>query len=362
LLSGHAACLEALRSPSFSVNRTSTPVFRALDAERTLGPDLARVATENLLMLDPPEHTRIRKLVTKAFTPRVVETLRPRIQRIVAQLLDRAAERRKIELIRDFAYPLPLIVIAEMLGVPIEDRDVFKKWSDELAALLDPFLLPARIPEVRQAFDELAFYFRRVFAERRREPRDDLVSSLVAVEEAGGVLSETELLSVTALLLGAGHETTTSLIANGVVALLRHPRERRRFRDNPELAASAVEELLRYDSPVQLTDRLAVADAELGGHRIRRGQVVWVLLGAANRDPEVFTEPERLDLGRVDNRHIAFGHGPHFCLGAALARVEAEIALPALFERFPGLSGDPDRLRYKNSVVLRGPVSFELSL
>jgi cytochrome P450 len=276
--------------------------------------------------------------------------------------LDQVAARGELELIGDLAYPLPVIVIAEMLGVPSEDRAAFKRWSDELAALLEPFLLPGRVREVRRAFDELSRYFRRVFAERRREPKDDLVSSLVVVEEEGGKLDEAELLSVTALLLGAGHETTTNLIANGVIALLRHPRELERLREHPELARSAVEELLRFDSPVQLTDRLALEDCRIGGHAIRAGDSVWVMIGAANRDPRVFPDPDQLDIGRGDNRHIAFGHGIHFCLGAALARLEAEIALPALLSRFPRVSGDLDRLTYKNSIVLRGPVTLPLRI
>lgn len=362
LASGHAECVDVLRSPNFSVNRTNTPLFHALDPERTLGPELARVATQNLLMLDPPEHTRIRKLVSKAFTPRVVEALRPRIEHVVTELLDRVAARGELELIRDLAYPLPVIVIAEMLGVPSEDRAAFKRWSDELAALLEPFLLPSRVTDVRRAFDELARYFRRVFEERRREPKEDLVSSLVLVEEEGGKLDEAELLGVTALLLGAGHETTTNLIANGVIALLRHPEQLQKLREHPELARSAVEEILRFDSPVQLTDRLALRDCRVGGHSIRAGESVWVMIGAANRDPRVFPDPERLDVARGDNRHIAFGHGIHFCLGAALARLEAELALPALFARFPRLGADLERVTYGNSVVLRGPIALPLRI
>jgi cytochrome P450 len=358
----HADVVKVLRDPRFSVNRTQAPLFRALDIERTLGPDLATVVTQNLLMLDPPEHTRLRRLVNQAFTPRVALALRPRISAIVTQLLDQAAERGGMELIRDFAYPLPVIVIAEMLGVPTEDRAVFKRWSDVLSALLDPFVLPSQLENVKATFGELAAYFRRVFAQRRREPRDDLLSSLCAAEEAGGRLSEAELLSITALLLGAGHETTTSLITNSVVALLRHPDQRARLISEPELAESAVEELLRFDSPVQMTDRLALEDVELSGRGIRKGQIVAVLIGAANRDPEAFHDPDRLDLGRADNHHIAFGHGHHFCLGAALARAEAELAVPALFARFPTLSGDPSRARYRQSITLRAPIELPLCL
>ncbi len=299
--------------------------------------------------------------MNKAFTRRVIEGMRPRIQTLVDELLDAAEPAGEMELMRDFAVPLPITVIAEMLGVPPEDRARFKSWSEDLTALLDPFQAARGLWGAQEAFVELAAYFREIFAERRRQPRDDLVSRLVAVEEEGDALSETELLSACVIILGAGHETTTKLIGNAVLALLRYPDERKRFADDPSLAATAVDEFLRFDSPVQLTDRVATEDFEIGGHLVRKGQVVAALLAAANRDPEVFAEPDRLDLGRRDNPHVAFSQGIHFCLGAQLARVEAEVALTSLIRRFPHFDGNASPPRVP-SMLLRGPASLPLSL
>jgi cytochrome P450 len=313
-------------------------------------------------MLDPPDHTRIRSLVSKAFTPRRVEKLRARVAELVDELLH--GKGREIDLVRDLAYPLPVIVIAELLGVPAKDRDRFKRWSEELSAILDPLSAGGRLGRANRAFADAAHYMRRIFEERRREPRDDLVSALVAAEEAGDRLSEIELLSVTMLILGAGHETTTNLIGNGVLALLRNPAERRRLADEPDLAASAVEELLRYDSPVQLTDRVTTEPMELGGQSIKERKAVVLLLGAANRDPEAFAEPDRLHLARTDNRHVAFGHGIHFCVGAALARLEAQVAIPELLRRYPDmrLAREPRADDWKKSIVLRGLKTLPLRL
>jgi cytochrome P450 len=213
-----------------------------------------------------------------------------------------------------------------------------------------------------RAADEFTAYMQPIFLARRREPRDDLISALVAVEDEGQTLSETELLSLCMLILGAGHETTTNLIGNAVLALLRHPSQRRRLQDDPSLIGSAVEEFLRYDSPVQLTDRVATVDCEIAGQPIRRGQVVALLLGAANRDPSRFADPDRLDIGRQENHHLSFGHGAHFCLGAALARLEAQIAIATLLRRFPDFDGERAPKEWKRSMVLRGPTKLRLRL
>ncbi len=362
ILSRYADVSAVLRDPSFSVRRLESAAVRRLGAFQKLRPDFREMIARNLLMLDPPDHTRLRSLVAKAFTPRVVERLRPRVQALVDGLLDQAQRRGEIELMRDFAYPLPATVIAELLGVPPADGPRFVRWSNDLTALLDPFNAPGGLAAAQAAFVELSAYFREVLAERRREPREDLISALATVEERGESLSEAELVSLCGLILGAGYETTANLIGNAAVALLRYPGERKRLVDAPELIVSAVEEFLRYESPVQATDRVATRDLEIRGTRIRRGELVVLFLAAANRDPERFPDPDRLDLGRLDNAHLAFSHGPHFCLGAQLARVEAQIAIGTLVRRFPAFSGPPGPPAWRPSFSLRGPASLPIRL
>ncbi len=313
-----------------------------------------------MLVADPPDHTRLRTLVQKAFTPRMVERLRPRIETLVEEALNAAGERGGMDLVADLAYPLPVTVIAELLGVPVEDRAAFRRWSDALVGALDPVAPANRRGAVLAARDALHAYLRQVIAERRADPRDDLISRLVEAEEQGDRLSGPELLAMGVLLLVAGHETTVNLISNGVNALLNHPDQLARLHREPELIEPAVEELLRYDSPVQLTGRVALEALELGGQRVEPGQMVTLMLGAANRDPRVFADPGRLDLGRDPNPHLAFGRGIHFCLGAPLARLEGQIAIGALIRRFPGLrlAGVPER---RPTVTLRGFVSLPLA-
>ena len=362
VLTRYADAIAVLQDARFSVDRQQALVLQRLRLFGALDPDFAAAITRNLLMLDPPDHTRLRRLVNKAFTPRVVESLRPRIQTVVDQLLDAFHDQREIDLVRDLAYPLPVVVIAEMMGIPAQDHARFKAWSDDLTALLDPLQAEDGIRPAERAYAELSAYFRGVFVERRRVPRDDVVSALAAVEEQGDSLSEAELLSLCMLLLAAGHETTTNLIGNAVLALLRHPGERQRLLDDPGLMRSAVEEFLRYDSPIQLTDRVATVDCEIGGKKIRKGQLVGVILAAANRDPQQFSDPERLDVGRQSNDHVAFGYGTHFCLGASLARAEAQIALSALLRRFPHFDGETEPPARRRSIVLRGPTVLPLRL
>ncbi|PYM74700.1 MAG: cytochrome P450 [Candidatus Rokuibacteriota bacterium] len=319
----------------------------------------------SMLDRDPPDHTRLRSLVSKAFTPRVVEGLRPRIQKIVDDLITRAEAVGRMDLIEEFAYPIPVNVICEMLGVPIEDRERFKGWSLDIARGLDSVWLPpeSEIPKrsgaARHAIGD---YMRGLIAERRASPRGDLLSALIAAEEAGDKLSEDELIATCILLLIAGHETTVNLIGNGTLALLRHPEELRRLRETPGLITSAVEELLRYDGPVQRTARITSTEVTIGGRTIGKGEMVMPFIGAADRDPSQFTGPDRLDLGRTDNRHIAFGWGIHFCLGAPLARVEGQIAIDTLVRRLPRLTLVDDEPEYRQSLTLRGlkalPVTF----
>jgi cytochrome P450 len=336
----------------------------ALVAAR-FGGQVPRGVGLSMLDRDPPDHTRLRSLVSKAFTPRVVEGLRPRIQQIVDGLIARALPTGSMDLIEEFAYPIPVNVICEMMGVPVQDHERFKGWSLDIARGLDSIWLPpdSEIPRrssaARHAISE---YFRELIAERRRASRGDLLSALIAAEEAGDKLSEDELLATCILILIAGHETTVNLIGNGVLALLRNPSELRRLRQTPALITSAIEELLRYDGPVQRTARVASEDVTLGDRTIAKGEMVMPFIGAADRDPAHFPEPDRLDLGRADNRHIAFGWGIHFCLGAPLARIEGQIAIDTLVRRLPNLALVTESPEYRQSLTLRGlkelPVKF----
>jgi cytochrome P450 len=319
----------------------------------------------SMLDRDPPDHTRLRGLVSKAFTPRVVEGLRPHIQQIVDGLLDRAQDAGALDLIEGFAYPLPVIVICEMLGVPVADHERFKGWSLDIARGLDSVLLPTDSDVPRRSMaarTALADYFRELIARRRAAPRADLLSGLIAAEEAGDKLSENELLATCILLLIAGHETTVNLIGNGTLALLRHPDQLRLLRENPGLIGSAIEELLRFDGPVQRTARIPSEDVVIAGHTIARGEMVMPFIGAADRDPAQFPDPDRLDITRTDNRHIAFGWGIHFCLGAPLARIEGQIAIGTLVRRLPKLALATEAPEFRQSLTLRGlaslPVTF----
>jgi cytochrome P450 len=319
----------------------------------------------SMLDRDPPDHTRLRSLVSKAFTPRVVETLRPRIQQVVDDLLARVEGTGSMDLIEQFAYPIPVIVICEMLGVPVEDHQQFKSWGLDIARGLDATLLPIDSdvgPRSMSARRALSDYFRELIARRRASPRADLLSGLIVAEEAGDKLNEEELLATCILLLVAGHETTVNLIGNGTLALLRNPDQLRLLRENPGLIGSAVEELLRYDGPVQRSARIPSEDVTIGGRTIGKGEMVMPFIGAADRDPAQFPDPDRLDITRTDNRHIAFGWGIHFCLGAPLARVEGQIAINALVQRLPRLALATEAPEHRLSLTLRGlktlPVAF----
>ncbi|MBI1885772.1 MAG: cytochrome P450 [Chloroflexi bacterium] len=363
ILTRYDDVVSVLTDSRFSANRREARnrfAQEAMRIEEEFGP-FGR--TQTMLTSDPPEHTRLRKLVSKAFTARTVENLRPRIQKIVDELLDALRGDGRFDVIQDLAYPLPVIVIAEMLGVPPEERARFKQWSNEIVATLGGAFAPPEVLERgRQSVLELAGYFQGVIAERRREPKDDLVSGLIAAEEQGQVLSEDEMLATAMLLLVAGNETTTNLIGNGMLALLRNPDQLERLRDDPSLIQSAVEELLRYDGPVQGTGRVAREDLEIDGRHVEAGQVVFTLLGAADHDPARFENPDELDIGRKDNPHVAFGDGIHFCLGAALARAEAQTAIGTLLQRFPDPRLAGDEVQWGGTFIIRGlkalPISF----
>ena len=319
----------------------------------------------SMLMRDPPDHTRLRTLVNKAFTPRVIEGMRSHIQSIVDRLLDRVQGTRTMDIIADLAYPLPVTVICEMLGVPLEDHEAIRGWSSDIARSLDAIGLLADPDVVKRGGDArraLGEYFRRLLPERRRNPQADLLSLLIAAEEQGDRLNEGELLAMCMLLFIAGHETTVNLIGNGLLALLDHPDQLEKLRDAPALIPVAVEELLRYDSPVQRTARITNADVEIQGRQIPTGSMVVAAIGAANRDPSHFVDPDRLDIARADNRHVAFGFGIHFCIGAPLARVEGQIALATLLRRMPTIALQTAAPDWRESSTLRGlktlPVSF----
>ena len=313
-----------------------------------------------MLFLDPPDHKRLRALVNKAFTPKAVNALEPHIRSLLQGLLDDIDDPAGFDLMQAIAQPLPVIVIAEMLGVPPEDRARFKVWSDQRARVLEP-MIDAREREVAEAANRsLNDYFMPIIKERRQAPKDDIVSALAQAEEEGDRLTEREMLNMLRLLLIAGNETTTNLIGNGVLALLRHPDQLQRLRDDPSLIPSAVDELLRFDSPVQTDFRRVLEDCEVNGFPLKQRENIVVLLGAANRDPDVFDRPDELDVGRGDRSHLSFGRGIHHCLGAPLARLEGRIVLEMLLERFSQISLHDERPRFRNSIVLRGLESLPL--
>ena len=310
-------------------------------------------AYRSMLDTDPPDHTRLRTLVSKAFTPRSVADLAPRIQQIVDDLLDATEGRHRFDLIDAFAYPLPVIVIAEMLGVPSEDIEVFKEWSNDVALSVEPTVNEEQVRRIEESGAKLYEYFEGIIEQRRQYPQDDMITALIAAEDEGDRLTHEELLATLLLLLVAGNETTRNLIGNGTLALVRSPAQLERLRNEPDLIDSAINEMLRYDSPVQLDGRMATEDVEIGGKLIKPGQRAICLLGAANRDPSVFTNPDVFDIGRQEASHIAFGRGIHYCLGAPLAMLEGRIAFASLLKRFLSvrLLSEPE---YREQVVLRG--------
>jgi len=342
-----------LKDERFAKDRTNALSKEQL-ARQPWMPAFFRPLTRNMLDLDAPDHTRLRGLVQKAFTPRLVEQVRDRIQTLADHLLDKAAHRGRMDLIRDYAQPVPTTVIAEMLGVPVTDRHRFQRWSNTLVTLGGSrWGIVLSIPAVWMFLR----YIRKLTQARRAQPRDDLVSALVQAEEAGRQLSEDELVAMTVLLLIAGHETTVNLIGNGTLALLEHPEQLTRLRNDPALIRSAVEELLRFGSPVETaTERYAREEVRIAGVTIPRGELVFAVIASANRDERQFTDPDKLDLTREPNKHLSFGLGAHYCLGAALARLEGQLAVGTLLRRAPGLrlAVEPAALRWRSGLVLRG--------
>jgi cytochrome P450 len=351
VLSGHADCTALLRDPGMG-RAPAGRLSPAMLAEPAVA-NLARM----MLFLDPPEHTRLRGLVSRAFTARRIDALRPRILAIVDALIDRVIGQGGMCVIADFAHQLPVTVICDLLGVPAQDREPFLRDSTVRGRILDPVpLTQQELDDANEGTEATNAYFRSLLAYRRANPGEDLTTALLAARDADDTLSEDEILANIALLFAAGHETTTNLIGNAVLALHRNPAQLARLRAEPALTGNAVEELLRYDSPVQLTSRRALQDTEIRGQRISAGEEVIALLGAANHDPAAFAGyPEVLDVGRPGVRAISFGGGLHYCLGAQLARIEGEIALRRLIERLPAMRlVEPDAAEWKPTVTLRG--------
>jgi cytochrome P450 len=332
--------LRFLRDPSLSVeDRNATPTqLDAMVAE--ILHDRVDRGTRSMLSRDPPDHTRLRKLVTKAFTPRVIQDLRPRIQALVDGMLDAAAERGDIDVITEFAFPLPFAVISEMLGVPVSDGAQLREWSGLIVRSLEPLVDPDTIRAIADASDHMFDHVHGLISGKRKDPGDDLLSALIAAEEHGDVLSDDELVEQVTLLYIAGHETTVNLIGNGVLGLLRDRDQLTRLQREPALMPGAVEELLRFDSPVQMTRRITLTQVDIGDKTIEKGAFCALVLASANRDASRFgDDAERLDVGReAAHQHLSFGGGAHYCLGAALARLEGEVAIGSLIRRFPGLA------------------------
>ncbi len=346
----------------FSAQRTPTPEQLTALGLASLAP-LAQVMVRQMLFLDPPAHARVRGLASQAFTPRRVERLRSHIQDITHSLLDAVRDKGQMEVIADLARPLPAIVTAELLGVPISDWRQLTAWSADFAQVLGNFQHnPERAPQVLRSLGEMTAYFQAAVAQQRMHPREGLIGALLTAEVDGDRLSEEEVVANTIVTMVGGQETTTNLIGNSILTLLRHPEELERLREDLSLLPPAVEELLRYESPSQHTARLAPEDVVLGGKLIGKRQAVIAVMGAANRDPERFAEPDRLDLGRQDNRHVAFAWAAHFCFGAPLARIEGQVALEAVLRRMPRLSLAGGPLQWRENLGLRGltalPVKF----
>ena len=355
VLTRWADCEAVLRDPRWSSAPEHRPVTS--DGFTSISSEASDVGMKTLLFLDPPDHTRLRRLVSKAFTPRRIEQLRGHVAEILDDLLSEVKPGEPFDVISTFAYPLPLIVICELMGVPVEDRHQFEGWSSDATRLLDGDIDEDTFNKGIVATMYFLNYFNGLFEQRRAEPRDDLLSGLLAVEDGGDVLSEEEMRSIVLLLFLAGHETTVNLIGNGLFALMQFRDQWERLCVDPEgLKASAVEELLRYDGPVHVTGRIATEDLEINGQQFPKQSQVVTLLAAANRDPERFPDPDRLDIGRADNQHLTFSHGIHYCLGAALARLEGQVVFSTLAQRYPDmqLAVPADDVEYREHFVLRG--------
>lgn len=369
ILSRYADIVSLIQNPQLSSNRIGAHAGRMpAQAKEHFRPFFTAVSSW-MLMIDPPDHTRLRGLVNKAFTPAVVENMRGLVEKLVDDTLLGVQQRGHMDVMRDLANSLPAVVIAEMLGVPGTDQHEFKTWSDDISMALSGLDSATSKEELLGLYElaqksllELSGYFRERVAELRLHPQENLLSALIHAEEQGDRLSEPELFANCVLLMLAGHETTTNLIGNGILALLQNPEQKEHLLAKPAAIVSAIEELLRYDSPVQKMGRIALNDIAIGGKEIKKGEMICLCFGAANRDPEQFGEPAKLDIERKPNRHLAFGHGLHYCVGAALARLEGQIAIKMLLERLDNLRLESGDHEWNRSLTLRGlkslPVAF----
>jgi hypothetical protein len=351
----HSECSSIAKDPRLSAKRAQQMLLPLPFSRQAEFSELARMLGLWLIFMDPPEHTRLRKLLNQGFSPAAVEGLRPQVEAIVDRMLKPFQHGSEVELMREFANPMPVRIISEMLGIPQELHDTFVNWSRAIAAFRGN---PNRtVEEARAAQDalvELTEFFRKTVAERRRNKGKDLISLLIDIEEEGEVLTEEELYAQCIALLFAGHETTRNLIGNGMYTLLRHPHKTAELREKPEGIRAAVEEILRYESPVQFTARVLKEDIEVCGQRIPKGWSILCMLGAANRDPKQFKEPDQLDLKRLNNQHLAFSAGPHFCIGSQLARLEGQIAILNLVQRFPDMKLTGPRPEWASTFGFRG--------
>lgn len=367
-LTRYADVLNALRDHRFSVDRMSRFRGRLPETMQTPLAPIMGIFSNMMLMSDPPNHTRLRLLANKAFTPRVVDNMRAHIQAIVDQSLDAVEGARRIDIISDLANTLPATVICEMLGVPAKDHKQFKSWSDDVAMFLGGTRLAARhARDAQRSALDMIDYLKGIIKECRQNPRDDLISALVTAEDQGDVFSEAELDSMF-VLLQIGGQNTANLIGTGLLTLLQNPEQMQQLKSDPSLITTAVEEFIRYHSPVQMATRIATEDMEIGGKEIFEGQVVTAYIGAANRDPAQFPDPDHLEITRQENRHVGFGFGPHFCLGGALARLEGQIAIGTVIARLPGLQleaplsaeGRPETFPWRDNPIFRGLDSLPL--
>jgi len=359
----HAECSAIAKDPRLSAKRAQQMLLALPLSRQSEFSELARMLSLWLIFMDPPEHTRLRKLLNKGFSQAAVEGLRPQVEAIVDQMLKPLQPGSEVELMRQFANPMPVRIILEMLGIPQELRDTFVDWSRAIAVFRgNPNRTVEEAQAAQDALIELTEFFRKTVAERRRNKGNDLISLLIDIEEEGEVLTEEELYAQCIALLFAGHETTRNLIGNGMYTLLQHPQQTAELREKPEMIRSAIEELLRYESPVQFTARVLKEDIEVCGQPIRKGWTVLCMLGAANRDPKQFKEPDQLDLGRLNNQHLAFSAGLHFCIGAQLARLEGQIAIMNLVQRFPKMKLASPRPEWASTFGFRGLRSLPVTL